>query len=131
MYMQRVHRLAGLLAALSLVASVLVTSGFACGIRGGADDMAGMAKADVPNPASPVVSVSLIAADQGGPAPVPCGLPGVPSTCQSMVACCPAAVASESVRIAEQSPVVRRVASAVFLTPRSETIAPELPPPRA
>jgi hypothetical protein len=129
--MRRMHRLAGLLSALSLVASVVVTSGFACELPGDADHMAGMAMASVSNPPSPVASVGSVAGEALASAPAPCGLPWAPSTCQSMAACAPAAVASERVGIAAKSNVMRRVASAAILTPLSETIAPELPPPRA
>ena len=129
--MRRIHRLAGLLSALSLIASVVVTSGFACKLPGGADRMAGMAMTNAPNPPSPAASVGSIAGEAPAPASAPCELPWAPSACQSMVPCAPAAVAAQRVGIPTTSGVVLRVASAAVLTPPSETIAPELPPPRA
>ena len=129
--MRSIRRLAGLLSALSLVASVMVTSGFACELPGSADHMAGMAVASASNPSSPIASAGSIAGEAPAPAPAPCGLPWAPSACQSMVACAPAAVASQRIGISATPGVMLRVASAAVLTPPSETIAPELPPPRA
>ena len=129
--MRRIHRLAGLLSALSLVASVAVTSGYACALPGGADTMAGMAMASAAGAASPVVGIDSTTGKAPAPAPAPRGLPSAPSACQSMVACAPTAVASQHVGISATSGAIVRVASVAVLPPSSETIAPELPPPRA
>jgi hypothetical protein len=122
------HRLAGLLSALSLVTSLVVTSGFACELPGGADSMAGMTMANAAD--APSLMASMGSTTGEAPAPDPCGLPSAPSACQSMVACAPTAVASERVGISATSGSMLRVASVAVLTPSSETIAPELPPPR-
>jgi hypothetical protein len=128
--MRRIHRFAGLMSALSLVASLVVTSGFACELPGGRD-MAGMAMANAGDMTSPVASMGSTTGEAPAPDPAPCGLPSAPGACQSMVACAPTAVASQPVGISATSGTELRVASAAVLTPSSETIAPELPPPRA
>jgi len=129
--MRRMHRLAGLFSALSLVASVVVTSGFACQLPGGADQMAGMSMPNAADAPSTLAGTGYPTGEAPAPDPAPCGLPSAPTACQSMVACAPIAVASQRVGIAARSGAVVRVASAAVLTPSSETIAPELPPPRA
>jgi len=129
--MRRTHRLAGLLSTLSLVTSLVVTSGFACELPSGADHMAGMAMANAADAPSPVGSMGSTTGEAPAPDPAPCGLPSAPSACQSMVACAPTAVASQRVGISAPSGAMVRVASVAVLTPSSETIAPELPPPRA
>jgi hypothetical protein len=129
--MRCVNRLAGLFSALSLVASVVVTSGFACEHRDGADTMAGMTMANSADAPTPVAGIESKTGEAPASDPAPCGLPSAPSTCQSMVACAPIAVASQRVGIAAPSRAMVRVASLAMLTPSSETKAPELPPPRA
>jgi hypothetical protein len=125
------HRVAGLLSALSLVTSLVVTSGFACELPGGVEHMAGMSMPNAADALSLVASTSSSTEEAPAPDRAPCGLPSAPSACQSMVACTPTAVASERVGIAATSGGMLRVASAAVLAPSSETIAPELPPPRA
>jgi len=85
--MRRKHGLGGLLSALSLVASVVVTSGFACELPSGADHMAGMAMANAPDARSPAASMGLTTEEAPAPDPAPCGLPSGPSAYQSMVVC--------------------------------------------
>jgi len=129
--MRRTHRLAGLLSTLSLVTSLVVTSGFACELPGGANQVPGMAMANAADAPSPVGSMGSTIGEAPAPDPAPCGLPSAPSACQSMIACVPTAVASQRVGISATSGAMVRVASLAVLTPSSETIAPELPPPRA
>lgn len=129
--MRRAHRLAGLFSALSLVASLVVTSGFACELPDGADQMSCMAMAKGADAPSPVASMGSTTGEAPAADPAPCGLPSAPSACQSMVACAPTAVASQRVGVSATSGATLRVASVVVLKPSSETIAPELPPPRA
>jgi hypothetical protein len=129
--MRCMHRLAGLLSALSLVTSLVVTSGFACELPGGADHMAGMSMPNAADAPSPVASTGSPTGEAPAPDPAPCGVPSAPSACQSMVACAPTAIASQPVAISATSGAMVRVASMSVLTPSSEIIAPELPPPRA
>ena len=129
--MRRIHRIAGLLSALSLVALVMIASGFGCELPSGADHMAGMAMANPADAPSPVANMGSTTGEAPATDPAPCGLPWAPSGCQSMVACTPTAVASQGVGISATSGARVRVASVAVLTPSSETIAPELPPPRA
>ena len=114
-----------------MVASVLVTSGFACEFRG-AGDMAGMAM-----PGAPIVQssgLSIVSGpDRESPpsSPAPCGLPSAPSGCQSLTLCAPAAMASGRVAAPDLAVESMQVASGVVLRPPSLTTLPELPPPRA
>jgi hypothetical protein len=124
-------RLTGLLATLSLVISIPVTSGFACERNSGGDHMAGMAMANPSNAGSATSIIASISGETPASPAAPCQLPWAPSGCQSMVPCSPTAVAAESVVLPELEPTLLRVESAIFLTPPSETKPPELPPPRA
>ena len=123
-------RLTGLLAALSLVTSIPVTSGFACERASGVDHMAAMAMTGVSNSGSSISSVGLIIEEAPASPAAPCGLPWAPGGCQSMVPCSPSAIAIERAVVPEIAPAHFLVASAAFLTPPSETKPPELPPPR-
>jgi hypothetical protein len=125
------HRFATLVASLSMVASVLVTSGFACEFRG-ADDMAGMTMANASiAQSSGFATVSLRAREQTPSSPAPCGLPSAPSGCQSLALCAPAAMASQRVAGPDVAIESIQVASGIVLRPPSVTTLPELPPPRA
>jgi hypothetical protein len=124
-------RLTGLLAALSLVTSVPVTSGFVCERTGGADHMAGMAMGGSSNPGSSVSSGGSVVQEAPVSPAVPCDFPWAPSGCHSMIPCSPNAIATESAVVPEIAPAQFRVASTHVLTPPSETKLPELPPPRA
>jgi len=129
--MRASFRLTGLLAAVSLVTSISVTSGFACERISGASHMASMAMAGTSSPRSSALNVGSIIEEMPASPAAPCGLPWAPSGCQSMVPCSPSAITAENAVVPEIAPAHFLVASAAFLTPPSETKRPELPPPRA
>lgn len=125
--MRFTHRLAGLASICSLVTALLVTSGFVCSVPGDASQMAQMPGMDMGG-----MSMPHAPAEEGAETPTSsCEFPWAPSGCVSMAPCAPTAVAAQSVGLTEVSSPALRVASASPLAPPSETIAPELPPPRA
>lgn len=131
--MRRFFRLTlALFAAISLVSSTLVTSGFAC-LRSDSDGaMADMAMASTSAPISSAWSQRSAPGEAPvSPSSAPCQSPWGPTSCQTMVPCSNAAVAAQQIVVSDASREMVRVASAATLTPPSETKAPEPPPPRA
>ena len=125
-------RLTGLLAAVSMVISIPVTSGFACGSAGTGDHMVGMSTSGSANSVQSMLGDRPIVDEEAPASPAPpCDLPSGPSGCHSMVPCSPTAITAESVVVSKIAPAHFVVASKAFLTPPSETRRPELPPPRA
>lgn len=124
--MRSIYRLTGLVSTISLVATFLVTSGFVCGganvdphmgEMSGMADMADMADVDTGNvPGTP---------------PASCDFPWAPDACLSMAPCAPVAIVAQHVVLPDVSSPRLYVSSTLVLQPPSETLAPELPPPRA
>lgn len=128
------YRLAALLSTLSLATAFLVASGFVCSSADAASPMADMPGMDMSSMIAQQPADGGSAHAPGGASetvPPPCEFPWAPSGCVSMAPCAPAGIAVERVSPAALSPEVLDVASASPLQPPSETIAPELPPPRA
>lgn len=61
----------------------------------------------------------------------PCRLPWAPDGCQSMTTCAPLALVSYDEPLRTPDVVPASIAALAVLTPPSEVLAPELPPPRA
>lgn len=132
--MRFTYRLAALASTCSLVAAFLVTSGFVC-----VSPESGSHMADMPGMDMSSMHVERQTSDNSDQAsagaqetaPPSCEFPWAPSGCVSMAPCAPVAVATQPVSLVALSPPVPYIASASPLQPPSETIAPELPPPRA
>jgi hypothetical protein len=131
--MRPLYRLTGLISTLSLVATFLVASGFVCVSTESGTHMADMAGMDMGN-----MPMEQHTSGTGSPPhdtpstpPASCDFPWAPSGCQSMAPCAAAASVAQQVSLPDISSIVFHVASASIRQPPSETIAPELPPPRA
>ena len=132
--MRLTRRLAALASICSLVTAFLVTSGFVCSGAEAASHMPDMPGMDMSHMIAGQQADGGSANTSGGAqetVPPSCEFPWAPSGCTSMAPCAPAAVAVHRVSLPPLSPGVLAVASASPLQPPSETIAPELPPPRA
>lgn len=140
--MRLTYRVAGLVATFSLVAAFLATSGFVCvgpdatsHMAAMSMDMTGMDMSGMDMrgtaPERPADSRAPGAAHLSEAPPVECDFPWAPAGCRSMAPCGPVADAASRVSLTAVRPAVFRISSASPLQPPSETIAPELPPPRA
>ncbi|MBA3467128.1 MAG: hypothetical protein H0T21_06925 [Gemmatimonadaceae bacterium] len=133
---RRLSSLTALVSSVFLIATMLVTSGFACVLPSAGQAMAGM---DMSGATGEMASMSAThdapAVSIEGLSPeseAPCRFPWAPGGCgSSMAPCGPAAVTSVAVAV---NSVVRPESGTReirALEPPSEVTAPELPPPRA
>lgn len=128
--MHRSFRFAACVTGTLLATLIVATSGF---VNAGASaaEMPGMGMSNIHAERHGAPAVVTVAVERSKGGQPPCKKPCGEDVCASMVGCAAAAVTQPQTEAHRAEPMSSMVVASAILEPKSESPAPELPPPRA